>query len=127
MKPTILAVSILALLGACQLSKNDTGSAPDRNLTVGTVQKEIRVGMAGSQVVEALGSPNIVTTDENRLEVWVYERYAREVQTAGNGYFLIFAFGNAEAARSSTRTLTVVVKFDAEHKVRDFAYHASTF
>ena len=29
-------------------------------LTVGTVQREIRVGMSGAQVAEVLGSPNVV-------------------------------------------------------------------
>lgn len=126
MKTALPTILLLAPLAACSIDRSNDG-AEARNLTVGVVQKEIRVGMSGSQVAEALGSPNIVTTDENRLEVWIYERYAREVQTAANGYFLVFAFGSAEAAKSSTRTLTVVVKFDADKKVRDFAYHASTF
>ena len=38
-------------------------------LSVGKVQREIKVGMSGAEVVEALGSPNIVTTDEQRREV----------------------------------------------------------
>ena len=40
-------------------------------VTVGKVQREIRIGMSSAQVIEVLGSPNIVSTDENRLEVWV--------------------------------------------------------
>ena len=35
-------------------------------LTVGKVQGEIKVGMAASSVAQVLGSPNIVTTDEQR-------------------------------------------------------------
>jgi outer membrane protein assembly factor BamE (lipoprotein component of BamABCDE complex) len=38
-------------------------------MTVGTVQREIKVGMSNAAVAEALGSPNVVTTDEQRREV----------------------------------------------------------
>src|SRR5229473_3244885 len=37
-------------------------------VTVGRVQKEIRIGMSGAQVAAVLGSPNIVTTDEQHRE-----------------------------------------------------------
>jgi len=125
---TTLAVALCVFaLGACQSSHHEKDDAPSKNLTTGVVQREIRKGMSGSEVIEALGSPNIVTTDENGCEVWVYERYARDVQVKESGYFLIFAFGSKEAAKGSTRTLTVVVKFDEQKKVRDFAYHATTF
>ena len=97
------------------------------NLTVGTVQREITKGMAASQVVEALGAPNIVTTDENGREVWVYDRFATDVTSSKSGWFLFLASGSAGSASSSQRSLTVVIKFDENKKVRDFAYHSSKF
>jgi hypothetical protein len=45
---------------------------------VGTVQREIRVGMSGAEVITVLGPPNIVTTDAERREVWTYDRIATE-------------------------------------------------
>lgn len=53
-------------------------STKDREMTVGIVQKEIRVGMSGADVVTALGSPNIVTKDSEGKEVWVYDKIATE-------------------------------------------------
>ncbi|MDD4894630.1 MAG: hypothetical protein PHW54_04870 [Candidatus Omnitrophica bacterium] len=104
--------------------------AGDR-VTVGKVQREIRIGMPSSQVIEALGSPNIVSTDENRLEVWVYDKIATDVSysNSNGGVWLIFAAagGASGAASTSQRTLTIVIKFDADKKVRDFAYHSSSF
>lgn len=47
-------------------------------LSAGKVQREIRMGMTNAEVAEALGSPNVVATDENRREVWVYDRIATE-------------------------------------------------
>jgi outer membrane protein assembly factor BamE (lipoprotein component of BamABCDE complex) len=125
MKLALVSLLLLTALAACKLSSQE-GPA-DKNLTVGVVQKEIRTGMSGAEVAQALGSPNIVTTDEERREVWIYERYARDVETAKNGYFLIFAFGSDEAARTSTRTLTIIVKFDNDKKVRDFSYQSVKF
>ena len=40
------------------------GVEESNNLTVGTVQKEIKNGMSGAEVASALGSPNIVSTDD---------------------------------------------------------------
>jgi outer membrane protein assembly factor BamE (lipoprotein component of BamABCDE complex) len=116
---------LLALLAACQTTKReDVGG---KNLTTGVVQREIRTGMASASVVEALGSPNIVTTDEEGREVWVYERFAREVVTAENNYWVIAIWGGQRSSTSSQRSLTVIVKFDKKGRVRDFAYHSSTF
>ncbi len=42
-------------------------------MTVGIVQKEIRIGMSQADVAAALGSPNIVTRDSEGKETWIYE------------------------------------------------------
>jgi outer membrane protein assembly factor BamE (lipoprotein component of BamABCDE complex) len=87
--------------------------------------------MPSSQVIETLGSPNIVSTDENRLEVWVYDKIATDVTYSNNngGVWLILGSvgGASGSASTSQRTLTIVIKFDADKKVRDFAYHSSSF
>lgn len=104
--------------------RDDSG---DR-ITVGKVQREIKVGMTSAQVIETLGSPNVVSTDEERREVWVYDKIATEVVYSESGAGLkFFTSGQAGAASKSQRTLTIVVKFDNEGKVRDFAYHTSSF
>jgi outer membrane protein assembly factor BamE (lipoprotein component of BamABCDE complex) len=119
--------------------QDDTG---DR-LTVGTVQREIRVGMSGAEVAEVLGSPNIVSTDEQRREVWIYDKVATDyVQSTSSGGIsaLVLGFGDAAAglasgrysasagaASRSQRTLTIIVKYDQQGNVRDFAYHTSKF
>ena len=35
--------------------------------------------------------------------------------------------GSAGAASTSQKTLTVIIKFDNDKRVRDFAYHTSRF
>jgi len=87
--------------------------------------------MSGGQVAEVLGSPNIVSTDENGREVWIYDRFATEVRASesSGGVWLVLGVvgGSSGAATKSTRSLTVVIKFDDSKKVRDVAYHSSSF
>ena len=132
-KICFLFLSFLFLYGCSTASshmKAVKSDAADR-ITVGKVQREIRIGMPSSQVIEALGSPNIVSTDENRLEVWVYDKMATDVSYSNNdgGVWLILGTvgGSSGAASKTQRTLTIVIKFDVDKKVRDFAYHSSSF
>lgn len=126
-------LGVLFLVGCSTASshlKSVQSNAADR-VTVGKVQREIRIGMPSAQVIEVLGSPNIVSTDENRLEVWVYDKIATDVSYSNSegGVWLILGTvgGNSGATSTSQRTLTIVIKFDADKKVRDFAYHSSSF
>lgn len=138
----VLAGTLAAGCSANQHRAELRDSETDR-LTVGTVQREIRIGMSGADVVSVLGSPNIVSTDADRNEVWVYDKIATEVaysNSEGGVLGLIFGplgsaaggvigSGSRAAGASSTsqRTLTVVVNFDREQRVDDFAYHTSRF
>lgn len=134
MKNSIALALVVLFLSSCSTAgshlKSVQSDAGDK-ITVGKVQREIRIGMPSAQVIEVLGSPNIVSTDENRLEVWVYDKFATDVSYSNNegGVWLILGSvgGSSGAASSTQRTLTIVVKFDADKKVRDFAYHSSSF
>jgi outer membrane protein assembly factor BamE (lipoprotein component of BamABCDE complex) len=126
---SLLAISIalLALVGCA-------GSPPSEEanrLTVGTVQREIKIGMDAASVMEILGSPNIVTTDEMRREVWVYDKVSSDrVDRAGSvgGTLIILGGAYGRSSSSSTqRTLTIIIKYDEQSRVRDFAYNYSQF
>ena len=118
-----------------QAVQDDSG---DR-LTVGTVQREIAIGMPASDVAAILGSPNIVTTDEERREVWVWDKISSDVAysrsagviagllVGGSGGGAGGASVSSGAASTSQRTLTVIVKFDSESRVRDVSYRSSSF
>ena len=133
----LLIVTMLGLAG-CTGAQHYNPQA-DEQITVGTVQKEIRIGMGGGQVAEVLGSPNIVSTDENRNEVWIYDKISTQYVRAdvnagilaiGGGSDVIGGAGVSGSQSSGTtsqRTLTVIIKFDEDGLVRDFAYHTSRF
>ena len=126
MKKILFAICLATtpLLTACT-----TGTDPiaDEQMTVAKAQHEIKVGMSSAQVVEVLGSPNMVPTDDKRRETWVYDRVSSNVSQSSSGVWLLVA-GASNAKQSSTqRTLTIIVKFDENNKVRDFAYRTSVF
>jgi outer membrane protein assembly factor BamE (lipoprotein component of BamABCDE complex) len=108
-----------------------TAEIKEDRLTVGKVQGEIKVGMAASQVAELLGSPNIVTTDEKRREVWMYDKVSTDrVDTSSSSFAGIIILGGSSRSSSSSqrqRTLTIIIKYDEEKKVRDFAYNSTQF
>jgi outer membrane protein assembly factor BamE (lipoprotein component of BamABCDE complex) len=132
------AIWLLTACTATQHVKDVRAEDADR-VTVGTVQKEIRLGMSGADVATVLGSPNIVTTDTDRRETWVYDKITSEVaysESGGSIVGLIFGgsggglgVGSTRTGATSTsqRTLTVVIKFDEDKLVRDFSYHTSRF
>jgi outer membrane protein assembly factor BamE (lipoprotein component of BamABCDE complex) len=142
-----LAVKSFALVvSTCTLFACSAGQHRDEvrddegdRLTVGAVQREIKVGMSGAEVAAILGSPNIVTTDEERRESWIYDKISSEVAySRSSGTIVGLLFGSsggglgagsksAGAAASTQKTLTVVIKFDGDGLVRDFAYHTSSF
>jgi outer membrane protein assembly factor BamE (lipoprotein component of BamABCDE complex) len=144
------AITTILLLTGCMSAHQhyqQTHGAQERQMTVGTVQKEIRKGMSAAEVAEALGSPNIVTTDADSREVWIYDKISTDVTYSDDSGSLLVAlftggpigggvgggFGSGNYSRSAgatsrtQRTLTVVIKFDEQNIVRDFAYHASKF
>jgi len=142
----LLAILTLPPLFGCSAShhaRDVQGGLDGDRLTVGTVQRDIRKGMSGAEVAEVLGSPNVVTSEEGGREVWIYDKFATDVVASESGWSIFGAgvgFGNsgagggglggrgsAGASSSSQRTLTIIIKFDENKKVRDFAYHASRF
>lgn len=147
---SMLVVAATATLLGCQSAadhrRDVTDDSGDR-VTVGTVQRDIEVGMSGAEVAQVLGSPNIVTTDEQRREVWIYDRIATESafsNSSGSATSSVFGIpfiseafiagsgsatssGSAGAQSTSQRTLTIVIKFDEAGAVRDYGYHTSRF
>lgn len=130
----ILMVMIMVGFCGCTASRhaaNTQKGLQGNKLTVGTVQKEIKKGMSGAEVAEALGSPNIVSTDEQGREVWIYDKISTDKiksESSGYGSLILFGYrGSSGSSSTSQKTLTIIIKFDNNKKVRNFAYHTSRF
>lgn len=137
-KPSVVAAAEPAARQSA-LSYGSVTSRVEKNKTTQT------------DLVEAFGGPNISSVDTDGTEVWVYERSVTQsdVSTQSKDYVgavnLGVSFGyphfGASAGASgsaekrsgqsstsySTRTLTVIVKFNTDKTVKDYSARASTF
>ena len=117
--------------------------APPSAFTLGVVQKELRPGLSQADVAERLGAPNILTRDAEGREAWVYDKVSSEIEASSGsvgvggmgsgvgstfaGLLGISAGKRSDKAKSSQRTLTVVVRFSAAGTVESFTWHDSRF
>lgn len=145
-----IGLLMAALLSGCVNAANHVNelhSSLEHELTLGTVQRDIHPGMSQGDVASILGSPNIVSTEDNGHEVWIYDKVASEssYSASSGGFFGLGAVAGvpgttpmggigggdyskrAGAAANTQKTLTVVIKFDASHRVESTRYHSSRF
>ena len=107
-------------------------------LTVGKIQQTLKKGMSQTDVISALGSPNLVSQDSNGNDTWIYDKISTEKKSNKKrkgaiggvilGIFGVGGYGEAKDSSSSTsqKTLTVIIKF-SDKKVIDFKFNASSF
>jgi outer membrane protein assembly factor BamE (lipoprotein component of BamABCDE complex) len=130
-KRIFFLLAVIVVISGCASAnyhKTEVQDSTGDRLTVGVVQKEIKLDMSSADVAQILGSPNVVSTDEERREVWIYDKISSDVVYSNSNAGLKFMTpGTSGAASQSQRTLTVIIKFTHDGKVRDFAYHTSRF
>mgnify|MGYP006168528419 FL=1 len=137
----LTAIFLLVFLSHCE---KEVRHSPDNinKLTLGKVQQTLKKGMSQGEIVVALGSPNMVTSDANGLETWVYDKLSTEVNSNSQkkSFNLLGgvigskigagATGGSSSKNSNTsssqKTLTVVLKF-IEKKLEIYTYNASSF
>ncbi|MBB5717043.1 outer membrane protein assembly factor BamE (lipoprotein component of BamABCDE complex) [Sphingomonas aerophila] len=137
--------AILACALACAaLSAHAKDRDAPNMLTNGMVNLTVKVGETSqAQLLETFGAPNITTIDGNGQEVWVYDRQATVDSSSSSGFsigMLLGAGGDGIAGgsglgfgkrksrtESSSRTMTLIIKFDARKVVSDFKSRSSSF
>ena len=105
-------------------------------LTLGTVQKTVYEGANQTEIMEALGAPNIITNNSSGREVWAYDKISREVQASSgmvvtwwNPISWLAGIASGSSSRSSTtsKSITVLITFDDNKRVSDFKYQRLEF
>ena len=66
------AICTLLVFTGCENIQGPT--VPQSNLTPGKVQQNVSKGMSSTEVVKALGTPNIITKDKTGKTSWVYDK-----------------------------------------------------
>lgn len=122
---------VLVALTACATTP---GPVDQRNsaLTQGNVQLNLAVGeTTKAEVLEKFGSPNITTRDASGSEVWSYQRHATVSQsTSSRNFWTILLVGGGSSASGfseTTRTMTLIIKFNDKDIVSDFRSRSSDF
>lgn len=155
MKKKILSLALaltivspaFAVMQAAKVSKNIATPIKEQELTLGIVQRNIKIGSAQDEVAVALGSPNIVTRDSDGKDTWIYDKVASITSYDSNGFgvgagglggggggnglgggILGVAYSKSKGNIQTTqKTLTVVIKFNKDSRVESFTYHMSKF
>ncbi|MFA7659065.1 MAG: hypothetical protein WCY19_06505 [Candidatus Gastranaerophilaceae bacterium] len=145
----IIVSPCFAVTQSAKVSKNKENATPvtEQEMTLGVVQRQIRLGTSQDEVALALGSPNIVTRDSDGKDTWIYDKVASITSYSDSGFGVgagggvggggsnvggggILGVGykkNQGQIQSVQKTLTVVIKFDKNYKVESFTYHMSKF
>lgn len=90
-----------------------------QKVTLGNVQMTVKKGATNSDVINALSSPNIITSNADGSETWVYDKLVVEAEYAEGA--------NSGVAIKSTRTLIVVIKFDKNNRVETVQYRQTSY
>ena len=127
----LLSLSIILTLFGC-VTPPQPLTERNSQLTQGNVQMNLVVGKTTkADVLENFGSPNITTRDGAGREVWTYQRAAQVAQSSSqSGYWTVILAGkSSEAAgfESSSRMITLIIKFDERDVVSDFRSRTSNF
>lgn len=117
----IFILLVTLLVSACQapLATIPARQIDAEKITLGNLQSKIKVGVSGDKVIEALGSPNIVTSNDDGSETWVYDKISSDSE---------YSKGWSTGVKTqSSRTMMVVIKFDKQKKVKDVQYRQTTY
>jgi len=135
----IVLNSIIGCVTSQPQSNTQSNTIDNRStLTLGTVQRKIKRGLSQSEVITALGSPNIVTNDDGKA-TWVYDKISTissksQVKGGVAGAGVVgtgVGVGGVSGSRSDSttfqKTLTVIIKFDNNNVIEKVLYHTSKY
>ena len=115
----------IALLVACQAPvQAPLAVIPNRQqevtkITLGGVQANLKKGAASATVIDVLGSPNLVTSNADGTETWVYDKMSFEQEVAVSG--------SSGVSTKSSRTMLVVIRFDSSKKIEEIKYRQTSY
>ena len=126
----VLPLTLLSLVGCM----GSTAPVSDRNsqLTQGNVQLVVKSGVTTkAEILDAFGAPNVTTRDAQGMEVWTYQRSGQASQSASQsgGWTILLAGQSASSSgfESTSRMMTLIIKFNSQDIVYDFNSRSSNF
>ena len=131
MKKFFFLIFFPILLAGC-VTEPEPLTKKNSQLTQGMVQLKVEVGKTSkTEILETFGAPNITTRDSSGDEVWTYQRQAQANQSSSqSGYWTIILAGKTSKAsgfETSSRMMTLIIKFNNNDIVTDFKSRESNF
>lgn len=128
---SLLLLLLIALISGCATVPSEPVGGP-QTLTQGVVQMNLTVNeTTKAEVLETFGAPNVTTRDSSGREVWSYQRQAQVTessrQSSGWSIFLAGSSQSASGFSTSSRMMTLIIKFNDQDIVSDFRSRASNF
>ncbi len=135
---------IVLLISFIILTVPSYGEEEKNQLTHGMVQMTLKVGETSQlEVAEKFGAPNITTIDGKGQEVWIFRRHATisASKSHSNSFVIGLGFGagglgggagggvgnSTSGFEQSSRSMTLVIKFNDQKIVSDFRSRSSSF
>tara|TARA_A100000164_G_C21801089_1_gene720694 strand:+ start:185 stop:580 length:396 start_codon:yes stop_codon:yes gene_type:complete len=131
MRKILFLIFFPILLAGC-VTAPEPLTKKNSQLTQGMVQLKVEVGKTSkAEILETFGAPNITTRDSSGDEVWTYQRQAQANQSSSqSGYWTIILAGKTSKAsgfETSSRMMTLIIKFNNNDIVTDFKSRESNF
>lgn len=128
-----IAATCVALLAGCAGQPKET--IQKNNLTAGQVSLTLKKdATTQQQVIEAFGSPNLVTQSADGEEVWTYQKHATVSNASSSGFsatiILLSGGSSSSGFEQSSRTITLIIKFKEINGVKtvvDFSSRSYSF
>lgn len=125
----VLATCLIACTTPTPIATNTIAPTP---YTHGNVQLILKKGITTqTEVLDAFGAPNVATVDGDGNEVWTYQKNATISTNHSNStYGTIIIFGGSSSAsgfEQSSRTMTLIIKFDRAKTIKDFRSMTTNF
>lgn len=123
----IVSVVFIGLMFVVAGCGQQGGKASESNLTVGMAKKFIYPKKTNqAEVLEIFGPPDLVTRKEGK-EVWTYDKIANEVVSSSGYLTIILAGYSKNRSRSSSISTMLIIYFDKNDVVEDYAMSVSKF
>lgn len=105
-------------------SSSGTGTASSASVIKKTV---VKGKTTQADIVQYLGSPNIVTKNPKGNEVWTYTRQPYNPDSGGFGGGVVLYGGDKVASSSKSTNFDIVFTFDRNDVVDDYSIVSSQF
>lgn len=116
-------LTLIVLLAACAYPRTpviDSREAETNKFSLASLQANVTKGVSDkSDVLMALGTPNLMTLNQSGEEVYIWDKKSQESESVSN-------WGASVKVRSQ-KTIMIAITFNKKGIVKDVTYRSTSF